>query len=627
MGTTKSPEDLTLRRLCFVFTKRAIKLSGSDPEILRGVRLDPLDLLAGFISGFRQTSALKVAMQDIWQHSRKSISDFVEAAKASQLKEISAKPPVSGDNVAQSLNQVTTVVQELPEIGSIFMTGDDYLDALSSRYKMDSGGRDTTESHTVVETLFVCLRSLTRTEPPQTSLLLDQLYNLKTMCIDMPRIAKRSIDSSPGPTILSALLCSTSFLHHLKRFFTDPSVAHHARAQSILTTLETYQQNMSHLHSPPRRRARTSAKGKGRANGTTEDHEMHMHSMKQVSTLQELFPDLPPAYLLRLLDHFDNDVEATTAGLLEPSSLPSHLAGPNFEALQEPVQQPESVGAQPISVLPERRNVFDNDDFDNLRISSTQLHRGKASQQDIKSTAEESTSERAKHKAAILSALAAFDADDDERDDTYDVADVGGTVDSSIPGTDDAEALPAKKNPALELTKVDELLYQIWKTDSTSLARDTKTRLGQVRGQIKRDLSEATGQIWTDEMIEGWAVMLNRDVNRQKTFERKFGGATGGYTGGQTQIERTAWRSAPDDNTEGDSGSDGPARGGGYRGRGGRGRGRGGGSGQGGNVAGPSNEASTQAARRRKEQRGGGNHARREGRAKKVARGFGGPPP
>jgi activating signal cointegrator complex subunit 2 len=43
------------------------------------------------------------------------------------------------------------------------------------------------------------------------------------------------------------------------------------------------------------------------------------------------------------------------------------------------------------------------------------------------------------NKAAILSALAAFGSDDDERDDTYDVADVGGTPDSAAPGNNAEE--------------------------------------------------------------------------------------------------------------------------------------------------------------------------------------------
>ena len=75
----------------------------------------------------------------------------------------------------------------------------------------------------------------------------------------------------------------------------------------------------------------------------------------------------------------------------------------------------------------------DTAEEDLLLASTANLHLGKRPA-DVDTLL--SAPSTAPQKAAILSALAAFDSDDDERDDTYDAADVGGTVDAAG-GADD----------------------------------------------------------------------------------------------------------------------------------------------------------------------------------------------
>jgi activating signal cointegrator complex subunit 2 len=228
--------------------------------------------------------------------------------------------------------------------------------------------------------------------------------------------------------------------------------------------------------------------------------------------------------------------------------------------------------------------VFDNDEFDNLAIDASKLHIGKA-HQDL--TADQLLSSGRTDKAAILAALARFDSDDDERDDTYDAADVGGTVDNSLDTDRDA---------AVE-DGAERRLYQTWKTDPGCFERDTNTRKSQARAALKRETK------WTDEAIEGWAIMLQREPLRARNLERRFGE----WRGEQQVINRSAWMDQANDDSEG---GEPPARGG-YHGRG-----RGGAAAAGG----PGNERGTQRARRGKEVRGA--HNRREGRAKKMARGM-----
>jgi activating signal cointegrator complex subunit 2 len=251
--------------------------------------------------------------------------------------------------------------------------------------------------------------------------------------------------------------------------------------------------------------------------------------------------------------------------------------------------------------LPSRRNIFADDEFDQLAVEASRLHFGR---RNPNQTADDVLQDRsnAPNKAAILSALAAFDSDDDERDDTYDVEDVGGTIDSAAPGnnTEESSADIGDGN--------DEALFRAYKATPKLFERDAATR----RSKPRMSLKEETGM--TDEAIEGWGLMLSRDSRQMRRLEAKFST----FTGGQKELTPTSWRASPAGSGTEDSDVGGTNRGrGGFRGRGGRGgRGRG-------NVAGSTGDKETEVARQRKEANKGSraNHNRRDQRARKMARG------
>lgn len=245
--------------------------------------------------------------------------------------------------------------------------------------------------------------------------------------------------------------------------------------------------------------------------------------------------------------------------------------------------------------LPVRRNVFNNDAFDRRTIDPSLVRRGRANPSQ---TADNllSAPPSSKAKAAILSALAAIDADDDERDDTYDFEDVGGTVDAAVYGSDERDTDLRDGN--------EEALFAAYKQNPDAFNRDADTR----RGRSRLTLKSETGM--TDEAIEGWAIMITRDPRRLRRLEARFSVLDAG--GSQRELVPTSWRDSATA-TEDDSGAeDGGgnlenARGGGGGGGGGRGRGDGG---RGGGGRG-----------RGKERGGRANHSRRNQRAKKMARG------
>ncbi|EME40293.1 hypothetical protein DOTSEDRAFT_74933 [Dothistroma septosporum NZE10] len=331
-----------------------------------------------------------------------------------------------------------------------------------------------------------------------------------------------------------------------------------------------------------------------------------MHRLSAVTQIQDLFPDLGSGFVLKLLDEYSDDVEQVTAHLLD-ESLPGHLSGldrtekaPVFD--DDPQTKidhlaPNSTPPPQEHFLPERRNVFDDDELDRLDFDTKRLRIGKQRMNTVEG--------EQPNKAAILSALAAFDSDDDERDDTYDVEDVGGTVDTSHP---DGEPGPVAR---VTNEENDMALFKVYKSAPELFGRTFDIRRGQARQALKSETR------MTDEAIEGWAIMLQRDPKRVKRLEAQ----AGGFDGRQAELASTSYReSTSAGNTETED-SDVPSGRGGFRGRG---RGRGGrGRGRGGNVAGPSGEASTVQAQKRKEanKSSRANHSRRDQRAKKMARG------
>ncbi|KAL9114113.1 MAG: hypothetical protein Q9227_001885 [Pyrenula ochraceoflavens] len=604
-------KDLALKRLAFLLTRRILLETDTEEDFLEK---GTFDFFSNCCVVYRSFRAFRQTFQDAW---RKGSFNLVMAVERAKVRGVSLLASIEGFNRTATLTllrQYLQIIEPLPEVGVIWMTGSDFLDNIDFTFERIKNDRKPDANQQLLEalstTLYRSLLALTRVNPPQSSLLLDLLFTLKYLNEKHGELNVKSL------TVLIHMLCSTPFLKHVQDFFSSST---QKRGSDVLEYMSSIRSGAASLH-PTLRKQKTRTKNKGKGQAFPDDDDLHMHSLALVAQVQELFPDLSADYILKLLSYYSDDIEAVTAALLEPDSLPLHLkAGPSIEDrdadghLTRGEQQTAS-----------RRNIFDGDELSNLRISSSQLHFGK---RDKEVPQDLLASEKSGQKAAILSALAAFDSDSDERDDTYDVADVGGTVDSTMPGTDDAEARTVRnelqskaEEDVRQQDQAESVLFQAWRSDHGMFSRDAKTRLSQPRTQLKRETA------WTDEQIEGWAVMLQRDQDKLRQLERKFGpGGARDVTAVQPSLERTSWRAVNDiSNDSEDAGDEGPPVSGPHRGRGWRGsRGRG----RGGNVAGPSNDAATQRARQRKEQgkggRGGGNHGRREGRARKMARGFG----
>lgn len=480
-----------------------------------------------------------------------SLSAFFDSLPSQHLQTVVSKlQPLVADLTsdisghAAELKRPLPLIKAVPACGHPLVAGSDLIDALQLAYEHDSASRKLLTIFT-----YVSLISLTRGTKPNKTLLLDHLYSLKEY-------------AAPGSNLLSDLVTNTPILNILSQ-----SQNSDARTQRLVDALRPYEQPAL-----ARRRTTKRSTSSDAAGGLP-----HVHRMSLVTQIQDLFPDLDADHIARLLDAYGDNVEIVTCHLLE-NTLPDHLkAQPNNKGDTETPQ-------------PARRTVFDNDDFDRLQVDPSKIRREKGSTTDIQP-----------NKAAILSALAAFDSDDDERDDTYDEADVGGTVAGPV----DEEDTKTQSQNKDQLADHDIALFRAWTADKTVFARTA-------RHSAARNKLKDTGL--SDEMIEGWATMLTRDPTRQRRLEHTV-----------SDIDARPQFDGTQNGAESDGSVEGPA----YRstrGRGGRvlGSSRGGGPTRGafqrhseqGNT-GPSDHA-----KRKKEanKSSRANHDRRDQRSLKMAR-------
>lgn len=609
--------QVPLRRVVFDLTKRMLLHPATARSVAPAVQpLLQWEFLADLCRVHSKGPVLDLLVALPATH-RAALDASLAALKKSLIQDLDAglaNPPQKLRELEGKLDKLNFLLARFPPAGVFFLAGSDFLDGLISCFRPTNPPL----RRVLVATTYLCVVGLADAGSgpaagPNGSYgpLTDQLYALKAAA-DAHRAGPTRADDS----LVAELVTSTPLVGHLERQLgKNESAPAASRAKAVLKELATFRKPGVGLRQPARRVMRKKVdKGKGVAVDLgVPSNEMHIHRMQQITQVQDLFPDLGSAFIAKLLDEYKEDQEQVVAHLLD-DSLPDHLqSADRTEELASNTGHrqssiPKSIAPRPTPPLrpaqvPTRHNIFDNDELDSLTVDAAKLHLGK---QNPGRTADDILNDRsgAPNKTAILSALAAFDLDDDERDDTYDAEDVGGTVDAAGGAEDDVGG-----------GANEEALYKAWQSDPATFAREPAARKGPARARLRME----TGM--TDEAVEGWGLMLSRDPKQQRKLEARYA-----FTGAQVELESTAWRASPAgsgaEDSEGGSGS-GSYRGGRGRGRG-RGRGGAGGGGRGGgNVAGPTGEKETEQARRRKEanKSSRANHNRRDQRARKMARG------
>jgi activating signal cointegrator complex subunit 2 len=578
-ATLRSPKADSLRKIAFALTRKACSEAGDVEELLQW------EFLSNFCRVHVKSTRLPELLANLWRSKPDDLQMVLQKRKDALITMLDSATP---DVAEVTLGQLAPIMRVSPETAIYFMTGTDLVDSMISGY--GKAGADKTRK-AISMTVYLGLVACVAGETPNFSLLSDHLYTLKSQGESKP----------PYQALVADAVTNTPLLAKLRRSASEKAPD---RLIKLLDSLETFR---SPSIARPKKHTRRKASSKGKARQTREDHEIHIHRMSYVTQVQDLFPDLGAGFVMKLLDEYNDDVEQVTAHLLD-DSLPPHLQSldrseqaPIFDSsTQADIDHlaPRSTPPPSEPFIPERRNVYDNDELDTMDAS--RLHFGKRK--------ETTNPAGTTNKSAILSALAAFDADDDERDDTYDAQDVGGSIDNAHPDGEPGQTAKVTQE------ENDMALFTSYKTSPELFGRTFDVRRGQARAALKAE----TGM--TDEAIEGWAIMLQRDPRRLNRLESQLGA----FDGRQGALARSSYRESPAGTETEDSDAPGGRGGFGGRGRGGaRGRGRGGRGGRGGNVSGPSGDASTVAAQKRKEanKSSQANHNRKAQRGKKMARG------
>ncbi|KAH6721398.1 hypothetical protein BKA61DRAFT_469245 [Leptodontidium sp. MPI-SDFR-AT-0119] len=578
-------KEKQLRKLSYLLSNRLLDSEHPHESVLSW------EFLANLSKIYGQSNGGKLATI-VWARHLSPLETSLASLKTFLIKELEAGLKGDLKTVESKLKRLDHLIHASPQTAAFFMAGSDFVDSLISCFKI----MNPPLRKAIFSTLYLCLIGLTEGEKPNFSSLVDQLYSLKAAAD-----AHKAGPTNANDSLVAELVTETPVLKQVQQRI-EASGTGSVRAKSVLKSLVEFKKPVASGR-PARVNKKKINKGKGIAIEDLGHAQIHVHRMSLISQVQDLFLDLGSGFIVKLLDEYGDNVEQVIGHLLE-GSLPPHLE--NADRSEEldsthqhiPDMAPNSTPPQ----LPTRRNVFDDDEFDQLAVDTSRLHFGRRNPD---KTADDVLQDRssAPSKVAILSALAAFDSDDDERDDTYDVEDVGGTVDSATPGNN-----PEESNSDVREAH-DEALFRAYKSTPDVFGRDATTR----RGKPRQSLKDKTGM--TDEAIEGWGLMLSRDPRQMRRLEAKFTS----FTGAQRDLGPTAWRASPaGSGTEDSDHANDRGRGGRLRGapRGGRGRSRG-------NVASPSGDKETEAARNQKEANKGSraNHNRRDQRARKMARG------
>jgi activating signal cointegrator complex subunit 2 len=602
---TLAPSVASLRKKAFFLSHRLLSRDDA-PSALLG-----WSALSDICHVYPKSEQLRTLLQGLWKRKGATIEKSLQTAKTSLIRNLESKRP---EETESTLDRIAPLLRASTDASLFMLTGSDFLDALSAAYLRVLQPMQ----KKLVTIAYLGLTAALEGPKPNYSLLSDHLYSLKSSEEQEQKKEPRK------KTLVADLVTNTPFLEKVRDKATTPEAS---RVKNTAASLSAFRQ--SSVARPKKLIRRKTDKGKAKANQDGYGHgtftgELHVHRMSMVTQIQDLFPDLGAGFIVKCLDEYKDDIEQVTAHLLE-DSLPPHLAeadrseklyvlpyhnNPGYAILTNSRPAP-ATASQPLppprssQYIPERRNVFDDDEFDKLAVDTSRLHIGRRGQ-DLSADKILSDRSKAPAKSSILAALAAFDSDDDERDDTYDAEDVGASVDTAALGPGEDVDLGDKN---------EEALFRAYTMTPELFGRDSDTRRGKARTALKSE----TGM--TDEAIEGWGIMMGRNPKQLRRLEAKFSA----FQGQQPQLQSTAWRESPagsGDEASGDGSGGRGARGGG-RGRGrGRGRGGPGGGRGGGSVAGPTDDKGTQISRQRKEANKGSsaNHNRKAQRGKKMAR-------
>ena len=206
----------------------------------------------------------------------------------------------STEEIDKALLRTGALLKVSFNYGQFLMLGSDFLDALSKAFENSLPAYQSK----LVAIGYLSLISLLESRNPQISTLLDHLYGLKA--------------TLKSKSLLQTLSSSTPLLRRLRENLVGQDID---RARPLLQELETFEKSAT--EPAGHQNVRKARKGKDKARQAPVP-DMHIHQMSLVTQVQDLFPDLGSAFIVKLLAEYEDDTEQVITHLLE-DSLPTHL--------------------------------------------------------------------------------------------------------------------------------------------------------------------------------------------------------------------------------------------------------------------------------------------------------------
>ncbi|KAF3151696.1 hypothetical protein TWF751_005032 [Orbilia oligospora] len=465
---------------------------------------------------------------------------------------------ISNDDLSHSDTddwELCYFVMTIPEISFEILSEETVFEDLAAAYfSLSSQLQQKKKKDAVIPLLeeirrlqFTVIMASTQTDPKRYSTIIDFLFNF---------IAGADTDV-PRNSYITAIISQTPLLDRLTSIDAE---GYTNRWSTILTKLQNFDSSSSSSPSQASKRITKLPRRKQKSKHPSSVDTTIIDVPQKIHELSQLFPHTSKSILQATLSSTNYDLETATMLLLD---------NPSLESSSSPFPPPPPPPYE--EYAPHKQSTNPTDELSTLTVPTSRLYLGK---RDISGTADNLLKDRstAPTKSQILSALQAFDSDDDERDDTYDHEDVGA-VDPTT--ATESEANNANNNNVTSGGTEEKALYNALVQNPGVFTRDAVTR----RGNERKLLREVTGM--SDEAIEGWKIMLDRDGGKRlRQLEIRFSRepeAGGGNN--QTGLQRTAYRKGDEDEDESGeasgSGTNFGRGGGGHRG-GNRGRGRGG---------------------------------------------------
>ena len=301
-------EVAELRKKCFLLIHRIYSGNQIPIPLLNWLALSDI------CNAFPKSEKFRALVQGLWKRKGGILEYTLKDAKYTLIKQLESKTPGDADSVLHSL---APLLRTSPDAGIYLLTGSDFLDSLGSAYPR----APTSLQKKLIGVAYIGLVSLLEGPKPNYSLLSDHLYSLKSTGEN-----EQSADPSKK-TFLADLVTNTPLLSKLHDGISTPEGQ---RVKNMAASLSVFRQ--STFARPKKLIRRKVEKGKGKAISNDFDHgtfgEIHVHRMSLVSQIQDLFPELGSAFVVKLLDEYNENIEEVTGHLLE-DSIPPQLANAN----------------------------------------------------------------------------------------------------------------------------------------------------------------------------------------------------------------------------------------------------------------------------------------------------------